>query len=322
MENKKGLALRILLYIIPYLLFFVAVYFFTVQNILWFFIISAVGLGIYLFLIIKGYKVISPLSSITFIVMLYLILVASGTGVGGIEANPFNERTYLFGIAFASFFNLFVGSVWYSKPEKWKKVFAVIYIIITNIVLIAFSLLPVTFYSNFIYTRILILIYLLFNVFMIIKGKVAFRIFGIIGIFLSIGFLIFSASTLSTQTFTLVDQERQEVFDFVDPKAAEMIKYYNRGELSQDKFCKYCGFTLISILYSNPKNFVAIRQQYGAIISVEDPIIYRAMGHFYVVYPGKFENVKDKQYVIFSAESIKPDSKIFGFAISPKIGIP
>jgi hypothetical protein len=46
------------------------------------------------------------------------------------------------------------------------------------------------------------------------------------------------------------------------------------------------------------------------------------MGHFYVVYPGKFENVKDKQYVIFSAESIKPDSKIFGFAISPKIGIP
>ena len=160
MDNKKGLALRIILYIIPYLLFFVAVYFSTVQNMLWFFIISAIGLGIYLFLIIKNYKVISPLSSVTFMIMLFFILAVSISGEGGIQANPLNERNYMFGIAFASFFNLFIGIVWYSKSEKWKKVFAVIYIIITNIFLISFSLLPINFYSNFIYTRIMILIYL------------------------------------------------------------------------------------------------------------------------------------------------------------------
>ena len=118
MDNKKGLALRIILYIIPYLLFFVAVYFSTVQNMLWFFIISAIGLGIYLFLIIKNYKVISPLSSVTFMIMLFFILAVSISGEGGIQANPLNERNYMFGIAFASFFILFIGIVWYSKSEK------------------------------------------------------------------------------------------------------------------------------------------------------------------------------------------------------------
>jgi len=321
MENKKGLALRIILYIVPYLLFFVAVYFFTVQNMLLFFIVSAVGLGIYLFLIIKSYKVISPLSSVTFMVMLFFILAVSISGEGGIQANPLNERNYMLGIAFSSFFNLFIGLVWYCKPEKWKKVLAVIYLVVINILLISFSLIPVYFYSNFIYTRIFIILLFLFNVLMIIKGKVVFRIFGIIGIFLSIGCLIFSAMTLSTQVFTLVDQERQEVFDFIDLKAKEMIDYYNDGQLSQDKFCKYCGFTLTSMLYSNPENFIAIREQYGEIMSVEEPTIYRAVGQFYTVYPAKFEYVKDQQYVIFTTEGIKPDSSIFGFAISPELGI-
>ncbi|MDD4382505.1 MAG: hypothetical protein PHE21_04180 [Candidatus Dojkabacteria bacterium] len=320
MENKKGLALRIILYIIPYILFFVSVYFFTVQNMLLFFIISAIGFGIYLFLIIKNYKVISPLSSVTFIIMLFLILAVSISGEGGIQANVLNERNYMLGVAFVSFFNLFVGMVWYLKPQKWKKILAVIYLVIINILLISFSLIPIYFYSNFIYTRIFIILYFLFNVFMIIKGKVVFRIFGIIGIFLSIGCLVFSAMSLSTQVFTLVDQEREEVFEFANPKVVEMIDYYNDNQLSQDKFCKYCGTTLKTTLYSNSENFYDLREQYGKVTSVEDPVIYRAVGQFYVEYPVKFKNIKETQYMIFVIENIDTDSTIFGFAITSQLG--
>ena len=271
-------------------------------------------------MIFKNYKVLSPLSSITLILTSILILgLSSNSEVGNFETAN-SEKLFMISFALVLFFYIVMGIFWYMKDRVWKKVIAIIFIIIATFILFSYGLILPAFYQNFVYTRLFILIIFLFSVFLIIRGKIIFRIFGILGIFLSIGILLLSAFTLSTKVYTLEGDDKGEVVEFIDIKAKEMLSYYNEDIFTQDIFCKYCGPTLSNALYSDLYNLPNIKESYGDYKNIEEPYVYRAGGMFYIEYPVKFEKVEDTQYVIFVLEGISSENDIFGFAISDKLG--
>ena len=320
MENKKNIVLRILLYILSFIIIFVGIGISGEGNVLGFLICSILTLSIYSFLILKNYKILSPLSSITFILISILILaISSNSEVSNFETAN-SEKLFMISLALVLFFYIIVGILWYMKDKVWKKVLSIIFISFTTLLLHAYGFILPAFYQNFVYTRLFILIFFLLSIFLILKGKIIFRILGIVGIFLSIGILLFSAVTLSSKVYTLEGDDKGEVVEFIDTKAKEMLSYYNEDTFTQDTFCKYCGPTLTDALYSDLYNLPNIKESYGDYIDIGEPYVYRSAGMFYIEYPVKFEKVEDTQYVIFVLEGISSKNDIFGFAISDKLG--
>ena len=195
-----------------------------------------------------------------------------------------------------------------------------IFIIFATMLLLVFGFNLPTFYQNFVYTRIFILISFAFSVFLIMRKKIILRIIGILGIFVSIGCLLLTASFLASKVYTLGGEDKQEVIDFIDPKAKEMITDYNNGDLSKETFCKYCGFTLLNTLYEGEEKLPIIRESYGKGRLLDEPYVSRFSGRFFIEYPVKFENYENVQYLVFVLEGISSDNEVFGFYISTEQG--
>lgn len=316
MGNKGKVILRIFLYLLSFLIFLVGVYYFIENNILGYFISSFLTLSIYSFFIYKGYKILSPLSSVTFVVMSFIIFIMGCSAEGGVLGSSSNERAYLVSFALLLFFCLVVAILWYRTDTIWMKILASILVVFAIVFLFVFGFTLPTFYQNFVYTRIFIFIFFAFSVFLVMRKKIILRIVGILGIFVSIGCLLLSASFLTSKVYILEGQDKQEVIDFIDPKTKEMIADYNEGNLSKETFCKYCGFALLDTLYGEEEKLPIIRESYGKGELIDEPNVTRFSGSFYIEYPTKFEYYKDIHYVVFVLEGISSDSNIFGFYIS------
>ena len=317
MEEKRKMIIGIVLYIFTFLIYFIGMYFFTEGNILIFNILNFLQFSIYAFLISRRYKVLSPLSSITFLIS---SLLTTGTVLGGYTNGTFDTSAHE-GISMISFslvlaFYLVIGVIWYLNERVWKKILSIIFIAITDLFLLSYGFILPSFYQNFVYTRLFILIFFLFNVFMIVKGKVVFRILGIIGIFFSIGCLVFSAMSLYEKVYILENEDKEEVLEYIGPKSKEMIEAYNNEELSSEVFCKYCGETLISSLYGGEEELTSTRTANGKCTILGEPYVYRTQGYFYIEYSVNFENSEGLYKIVFMAGDILEDSTISGFYIS------
>ena len=182
--------------------------------------------------------------------------------------------------------------------------------------LLLFGLSTPTYYQNFIYTRIFILILLILSIFLIKKGKKVLRILGILGIFLSIGALLFSALLFAGRTYLLEEKEQAEVIAFLEPKAKEMFDYYNKEDYNN--FCKYCGSGLKYLFVTNISPMMDRRMASGPYMYFGEPKVKREAGRYYVEYPIKFQNKENFLYITFVLENISPGATIFGFNISDK----
>lgn len=254
----------IVLYLAAFIPVGFSLYFFSEKNPLAAIISFSVSMLIYTLLIIKNLRILSSLSFLTMFLTSLLALGATGSKSGGTFSSVSDERTFMLLLSVAISF-LLVSSVFWAKAKQGiKKLLSLACVFLFVFILLAFGTGLPEYHQNFVYTRVYILILLALSVFLMVKKKKAL---GVLGIFLSVGMLLLSASMFAEKTYVLGEEEQEEVVAFIDPMAKEMFGYYN--EEDYDNFCKYCGLTLKNILAENPiKN---TREAFGPYLYFGEP---------------------------------------------------
>ena len=311
MANTKKTS-WVLLYLVAIVPVGLSLYFYMEKNLLAALITSSISFLIYTFLIIKDLRFLSSISFLTMFFISLLTLGISGNKTGDVFPSIINETAFMLAMSLILSFLLVNSAYWAKTKQGIKKLISLACISLSVLMLAAFGTGSPAFYQNFVYSRINILILLIFSIYLIVKRK---KFLGILGIVLSIGILLLSASMFAEKTYTLNDEEQKEAVVFIDPVVKEMFGYYNKEDYVN--FCKYCGFLLKSKLNSSPiKNN---RDAYGPYVYFDEPSnVYRKGGRFYVEYPVKLQNVKGITYITFVLENITSDISIYGFAFSDK----
>jgi len=309
MTNSKKIS-WVLLYLAAFIPVGFSIYYFSERNPLAAIISFSVSMLIYTLLIIKDLRILSSVSFLTMFLVSLLILGIAGSKPDGIFSSVSDEKTFMLSFSVIISFLLVNSLFWAKTKQGLKKFISLTCIFLFVFILAAFGTGSPEYHQNFVYTRVYILILLAFSVFLIVKKK---KILGILGIFLSVGILLLSASMFAEKTYIPGDEEQKEVVAFIDPLAKEMFGYYN--EEDYDNFCKYCGLVLKGMLAKNPiKN---TREAFGPYVHLGEPgKVIRKGGLYYVEYPIKFQKVENLMYLTFAMENISPDSGIYGFALS------
>jgi len=312
----KGLS-WVLLYLAAFLPVGFSVFYFSEKNLLSGFIAFSISMLIYTLLIFKDLRFLSFISFFTMFSASFLLLGISGKQTDGAFSNVLDERAFMLSISLLIFFLLINSVFWAKTKHGFKKLISMICITLSVFILAVFGTGSPAFYQNFVYTRVNILILLIFGVFLIIQKK---KLPGILGILLSIGILLLSTGMFREKAYTLEEKEQKEVIAYVDPMAKEMFGYYNNKDYAN--FCKYCGFVLKSMMSKDPITIKDKREASGPYIYFGEPSkVIRKSGRYYVEYPIKFQNVKALMYLTFVIESISSDPSIYGYALSEKQGL-
>ncbi|MFH1354429.1 MAG: hypothetical protein ABIH36_04015 [bacterium] len=303
----------VLLYLAAFIPTGFSLYYFSEKNLLPALVASAISMSIYTLLIIKNLRFLSSVSFFTMLLVSLLIVSVSGKQPGGIFPNISEEKSYMLALSLLIFFLLINSVFWAKTKHGFKKLISLLCTALYVLMLATAGSGPPSYYQNFVYTRINILILLFFSIFLIFKKK---KILGFLGILLSIGTLLLSASMFKEKVYTLDDQEQKKVVAFIEPIAKEMFDYYNKEDY--DNFCKYCGFVLKNMLKANPINDK--RELLGPYTYFDEVnIVIRKGGRYYVEYPVKFQKAKNLSYLTFVMENISSsDPSLYGFAISDK----
>ena len=302
----------VLLYLAAFIPAGLSIYYFSEKNLPSALISSSISLLIYTILIIKDLKFLSSVSFITMFFVSLIMIGIAGNMADNSFPSAFDEKAFMLTASLILSFFLVSSVYWVRTKQGVKKLMSLACISLAVLMLVIFGTGSPEYYQNFIYTRVNILILFIFSIFLIIKRK---KLLGILGIFLSIGVFLLSASMFAEETYTLEDQEQQEVIAYIDPLAKEMFGYYNKEDY--DNFCKYCGVVLKNMVIRNPiKNS---RDVLGPYVYFDEPSkVVRKGGRFYVEYPVKFQKEKDLTYLTFVIENISSDLSIYGFAFSDK----
>jgi hypothetical protein len=295
-----------------------SVFYFSEKNLLSGFIAFSFSMLIYTLLVFKDLKFLSSVSFLTVFPMSLLMLGITGKQTDGVFSNAPDERAFMLSMPLLLLFVL-INSAFLAKTKHgFIKLISLVCIALSVFMLVAFGTNSPAFYQNFVYTRINILILFIFNIYLIIKRK---KLVGILGIFLSIGILLLSASMFSDKVYTLEEKEQKEVIAYIDPIGKEMFGYYNKKDYAN--FCKYCGFFLKNLINKDPVTIKSKREESGPYTYFGEPSkVIRKSGRFYVEYPVKFQNVKDLMYLTFVIENITSNPPIlYGYSLSAKQGL-
>jgi hypothetical protein len=307
----------VLLYLGSFIPVVFSIFYFSEKNLTPALVASFISMLLYTFLVIKDLRYLSLMSFFTMLLSALLILGVAGKQTDGVLINAFDEKVFMLTLPLIMLFLLINSVFWTRTKQGLKKLIALIFISLSIIILVGYGANLPAYYQNFVYTRINILILFLFSIFIFIKGKKAL---GILGIILSIGILLLSASMFGEKAYTLSDAEKNEVIAYVDPLAKEMFGYYNKKDY--DNFCKYCGIVLKNMMNKDPITIKAKREASGPYTRFDKPSgVIRKSGRFYVEYPIKFQNVKELMYLTFAVENLSSPPIIFGYSLSAKQGL-
>jgi len=273
---------------------------------------------IYTFLIIKDLKFLSLFSFITMIPISLVILGTAGNQVNGNFSNAFDEKAFLLSFALVLSFFIVNCVFWIKTRRDWKKLMSLFFIALILLILFVFGTGSPNYHQNFVYTRIFISIFFIFSIFLIMERKKSLRVFGILGIFLSIGLLLMSAVMFAAKTYVIEGDEWDSVYTFINPKAEEMLGCYNQNDF--DNFCNHCSVQLKNSFEIDSSAMKNWRSMYGQYLNLEKPEIIRARGFYYIEYPVKFQNVEDIFYLTFMLSDVSPESTIYGFNLSSERG--
>lgn len=307
----------ILLYLTGFIPVGLSLYFYTEKNLTFAIGFSIMTLLIYTILIFKNIKILSIVSFFSMLLMFCLMFSFAGARANNVFSSIFDEKIFMLTLSLIIFFLLINSIFWIQTKKGLLKIISIFFTFLSICLLIVWGGSLPDYHQNFVYTRVNILILLLFGIFLIIKKK---KLLGILGIFLSIGILLLSTSMFAKKVYTLEDKEKNEVIAYVDPMAKEMFDYYNKKDY--DNFCKYCGFALINMMNKDPITIKDKRELSGPYTHFGEPSeVIRKSGRYYVEYPIKFQNVKDQMYLTFVIENISSDPSIYGYALSDKQGL-
>lgn len=307
----------VLLYLVALVPFGFSLYYFSEKNLLLGFIFFSISMSIYTLLILKDLKFLSSISFLTMFSMSLLTLGITGKQTNGVFSNALDEKAFMLSMPLLMLFLLINSFFWFRTKLGLKKLISLICISLSVFMLAIFGTGSPAFYQNFIYTRVNILILLVFSIYLIVIRK---KLLGILGILLSTGVLLLSSGMFTEKAYTLNDREQREVVAYIDPLAKEMFDYYNKKDYTN--FCKYCGIYLKNLLEKDSVTIKDKREVSGPYTSFDKPSgVVRKSGRFYVEYPIKFQNVKELMYLTFVIENLSSPPTIFGYSLSAKQGL-
>lgn len=302
----------VLLYLVTVIPACLSLYFYTQKNLTPAIISSLITLSIYTLINFRNIKILSIVSFFTMLFVSFFMFGVCGARTNKVFSSVLDEKTFMLTLPLLISFLLINSIFWLQTKKGLLKIISIFFIFLSTWLIFVFGTSSPDYHQNFIYTRINISMFLILSIYLIIKKK---KLFGILGIFMSIGMLLLSAGLFAQRTYTPGEKEQQEVIAFIDPLAKEMFGYYNQKDY--DNFCKYCGSALKGSMKDNP-----IRQNREAL----GPYVYfgkpgkvvREVGSYRVEYPIKFQNVNNLMYVTFYIGSISPNSPIDNFSFSDK----
>jgi len=278
----------------------------------------SISIIVYTFLVMKDLKFLSLFSFITMILMSLMILGIAGNQVDGNFSSAFDEKAFLLSFALILSFFMVNCVFWIKTKRDWKKPMSLFFVALVVLILFVFGTGSPNYHQNFVYTRIFISIFFIFSIFLIMERKKSLRIFGILGIFLSIGLLLMSAAMFAAKTYVIEGDEWDSVYAFINPKAEEMLGCYNQNDF--DNFCNHCSLELKNNFEIDSSAIRNWRSVYGRYLNLEKPEIVRSIGFYYIEYPVRFQNVEDLFYLTFMLSDISPESTIYGFNLSNEKG--
>jgi len=208
------------LYLVGLILFCAAIAYFSGANLLGAFISFPLFMVIFTFIIMKNVKVFSVLSFVTLLLTSFLVFSVAAKQKDGIFLSSADEMAFMLTFSTIIAFVL-VNAIFWSKTKKgWKKIVAIILAVFSVLFLVIFGATSPNFSQNFVYTRIFLALIFVLSVYLIMTKKVVLKIFGILGILLSIGLLLFSALLFAGQTYTLEEAEQAKVAAHNCPKSS------------------------------------------------------------------------------------------------------
>ncbi|MFH1315296.1 MAG: hypothetical protein ABIH67_02755 [Candidatus Uhrbacteria bacterium] len=300
------------LYLVAFLTFCFSVYYFTERSLVGAFVALLIFMSIYTLMVVKDIKFFSPLAYFSLLVTAFFTFAVSANQVDGRFLSVKDEQSFLLTLAVILVFVLFNSLCWVQTKKGWKKIVGLIFTILSVLALLLFGTSSPNYFQNFIYTRIFILLLLILSIYSIFKKKTLIRIFGILGVIISVSALFLGAALFIAQTYQLDEQEQQEVIAFLDPKINEMFDYYNQEDY--ENFCKYCGTDLQMMNNSNP--MINNKETLGDFEYFGQPQIKYEASFYYVEYPVKFTKSDTLYYLTFLLQDISADGTIYGFSIS------
>ncbi len=307
----------VLLYLVSFVPAGLSLYYFSENNLLWALISTLVVMSIYTLLIIKDLKFLSSISFFTMLFVSLLMISLAGHKTDNIFSSLFDEKAFMLTQPLLTLFLLVNSIFWASTKQGFKKITARVLISLFVLMIATYGANSPIFYQNFVYTRINILILLLFGIFLIIQKK---KLMGTLNILLAIGILFLSASMFSEKAYTLEDEEKNEVIAYIDPIVKEMYGYYN--DKDYNNFCKYCGSNISNLMSQDPISIKDKRELSGPYTHLDEPSgVIRKSGRFYVEYPIKFQKVPEQMYLTLVIENISSDPSIYGYSLSSEQGL-
>lgn len=310
-------SLKWVLYFLSIFFVTASVKFFQKENLTYALAFLIVSFAAYSFLIIKDFKFLSVVSYITLVLSIIIII---GLGGGGASdeisfATANYEKTFYITLGILTPLIL-VLCMYLIKMGGWRRTLSHIFLVINFIILIATGTISPAFHNNFIYTRISIGIIFIYSIYLIFKKEKLPRIKGIVGILGSVIALLISSFYFSEQTYVIVDEEREEMINFIEPKAQEMFQSYNQRDF--ENFCKHYTESFRDVF--TEEDFQDLQNMYGNYISRQkEPDILFTDGTYYIEYTVKF-GLMDPIYFTFlvDMDEFTPDGGIRGFNSSPE----
>jgi len=305
------------LYLAAFFTFCYSVFCFTERSLVGAFVALLIFMSIYTLMVIKDIKFFSPLAYFSLLVTAFFTFAVSANQVDGRFLSIKDEQSFLLTLALILVFVLFNSLCWVKTKPGWKKNVGLTLVVLSVLALLLFGTSSPNYFQNFVYTRIFILILLILSIYSIFKKKTLIRIFGILGVIISVSALFLGAALFVAQTYQLDEQEQQEVLAFLDPKINEMFDYYNKEDY--ENFCKYCGSDLQMINIGNP--MINNKETLGDFEYFGQPQIKYEASFYFVEYPVKFEK-SDIYYLTFLLQDISAAGTIYGFTISETSATP
>lgn len=272
-----------------------------------------VSFASYAFLIIKDYRALSVVAFITLILSIFTIMGIAG---GDVSSEGFltaeYEKTYYLSLSVLMLF-IIPFCTHLITAQGWRKTLSRILLIVSIGLAFIMGVASPTFHTNFIYTRIFVGIIFIYSIYSIFRKEKLPRAVGIIGIFASLGALVFGAIMFSTQIYTIEGTEKAKVVNFIEPKVQDMFLAYNQGD--SQNFCKYCREDLKAAF--TEETLASMRGMYGQYISHEGPDIIRVASSYHIDYIVKFEKM-NPIYFTLTIEQAEPENTIYEFSLSPE----
>lgn len=155
----------VLLYLATFIPIGFSIFYLSEKNFLSGFIAFSISMLIYTLLIFKNLKFLSSISFVTMFPMSLLMLGITGKQTDGVFSNILDEKAFMLSMSLLILF-LLINSVFWAKTKHGiKKLISLVCIAISVFMLVAFGSKSPAYYQNFIYTRVNLLILLIFDIF-------------------------------------------------------------------------------------------------------------------------------------------------------------